>query len=139
MKLKLVCVHFSLEATTHTYVDSPNHATTTLLELIYNTPDLSIFSKLVRERPVIADILSSEDQDLTLFAPSDSAFRGGRNPEVPFDVITQLVMYHLVDGERLSQGFQDGELLDSSLELESLGGMYLSRLIIDLYRRRTKN
>ncbi|KAJ3275568.1 hypothetical protein HDV01_007571 [Terramyces sp. JEL0728] len=91
----------------------------TLLQVIKSRTDLEVLGQLLAERPGLESALSDPNADLTVFAPIDSAFSKIKNPPPP-EVITKVMIYHLVNGTIPSSNLLDGDLLESGLALESL-------------------
>ena len=66
-----------------------------LLDLIYEHPDLKKASKLIQERPSIENALKGSSKSLTVFVPTDSALE--KVKQFPFDETTQVLLYHVVN------------------------------------------
>jgi len=98
----------------------------TILEVIRDDKAFSKLYAFVKERETLANALNSSDADLTLFAPVDSAFweheGGGKHkPPPPPEIITQGLLYHVVDHQHKEEDLLNGDLLDTGLTLGSLG------------------
>jgi len=63
-----------------------------ILQIIYNTPELSYLAELIKERPALAEALATADNELTLFAPTNDAFKSHR-PNPSQDAVTQVLLY----------------------------------------------
>ena len=92
----------------------------TLLQLIQGRGDMTIFNQIVQRSNVIS-LLSSNSQQVTVLAPSDSAFIGvvgSRLQQLRTDSneATQFVRNHLVSGRVLQSS------LSSSPGIQTLGG-----------------
>ncbi|KAJ3285206.1 hypothetical protein HK104_009601 [Borealophlyctis nickersoniae] len=96
----------------------------TILEILESDEAYSKLYDIVKKRPAIAEALNSTDANVTLFAPVDSAFRGGHGKHhrrIPEDVITQVLLYHIVAHSHSSKSLTNGQLLSTGLTLASLG------------------
>ncbi|KAJ3041184.1 hypothetical protein HK097_002364 [Rhizophlyctis rosea] len=99
----------------------------TILEVISNDEAFSKLWSFVKERETLVKALNSSDADLTLFAPVDSAFwehgggHGKHRPPPPPEIITQGLLYHVVDHQHKEEDLKNGQLLDTGLTLGSLG------------------
>ncbi|KAJ3371490.1 hypothetical protein HDU91_005132 [Kappamyces sp. JEL0680] len=92
----------------------------TVLGQIYSHPNLTIVSGMIRDRPIIEELLQTT-KDITVLAPVDESFNDHRPSPDP-EHITDIIMYHIFHGIFQYHEFKDGQLLDSFLALETLGG-----------------
>ena len=93
------------------------NSSASILTNLANIPSLSKLYALVQESPILADALASLDANLTLFAPVDSAF-----PQILQDNdFYDTLLYHIVHPSLEIALLENGVLLDSGLNLASLG------------------
>jgi uncharacterized surface protein with fasciclin (FAS1) repeats len=73
------------------------------------TPSLSTLASLVAARPAIAEALKGKD--LTVFAPTNAAFEAAKAGDIPADVVTSILQYHVVSSAG-SEGILASELTE---------------------------
>lgn len=106
--------------------DNPLTASSTLLQLVQNNPELTTLETLVKESPELTSLLLGKGP-LTLFAPTDDAFK--QIPEYKLNylqaeeqksVLVEVLKYHVVSGRRETSTFSSGVALPTLLNNSSL-------------------
>ncbi|KAI9095270.1 Fasciclin domain-containing protein [Phlyctochytrium arcticum] len=109
-----------------------------ILENVKADPAFAKLAEVIEEREEIAHWLDKDGlKDATLFAPINSAFRRpGHCPghghhqaavgqdddkEPPKEVVTKVLLYHILQEKIESGKLENGQLLETSLKLASLG------------------
>lgn len=106
---------------------NPGNDQQNLLEVLDNDERFKIFTKLVSSHADIADKLKNQDLELTVFAPSNCAFKKvhhdphHRRPPPP-EVITKVLQYHIVSKKLPYENISFGDIFETNLILDSLGG-----------------
>jgi uncharacterized surface protein with fasciclin (FAS1) repeats len=91
-----------------------------ILEIVLNSTDHTILAAAV-DAAGLAGALADENASLTLFAPTDAAFLAlppGTIEELlddPFGLLTQVLLYHVVNGVALSGDLADGQEITTLL------------------------
>ncbi|KND03863.1 uncharacterized protein SPPG_01316 [Spizellomyces punctatus DAOM BR117] len=97
----------------------------TIYQVIREDEAFSKLAEIIEERKEIAKGLDSPDADVTLFAPVNSAFKHvpgcPDDKKPPEEVVTKVLLYHIVDKAHKTEDLENGQLLDTRLKLESLG------------------
>lgn len=112
---------------------SVSHATT-LRGVLKSDPQFSLISEIVENDKEFAKLLDGAGP-LAFFAPNDDAIRWGRRGHHDHhhdhdhdsdpdhrEFIHRALLYHTVAANVSAGSLKDGSMLDSELELESLGG-----------------
>ncbi|KAJ3119120.1 hypothetical protein HDU96_000035 [Phlyctochytrium bullatum] len=99
----------------------PLPADHTVLFLVENLDETRELAKLVAGSPAVQKQLN-ESLAVTFFAPTNDAFRRlpKLSPQDPF--VSDVLLYHSVAEARPSGTLKNGDLVDTMLVLESLGG-----------------
>ncbi|KAH9263843.1 hypothetical protein BASA83_012720 [Batrachochytrium salamandrivorans] len=93
-----------------------------IFELVSRKETLSTVAILLLERDALVMELTSKDANLTVFTPDNEAFKRMRYPP-PSDVMTNILLYHMVSGKTLLSGFKNMMLLDTAYKPEALNGL----------------
>lgn len=101
-----------------------------VFEVISNDPDLSTFAAAIARAEVATTF--ANPGPFTVFAPSNAAFRasGIDVGDFSIDELRELVLYHLVPGERRSDALEMGPLLtvaNLTTFVQTEGGLRLNR------------
>ncbi|TPX56574.1 hypothetical protein PhCBS80983_g04456 [Powellomyces hirtus] len=105
----------------------PHHGnrTATLYDNIAHDPAFTKLTQLVTARPAIVAALSTPNADVTLLAPVNDAFKHHTCPPghdaPPDEIVTSVLLYHLAVGAIGKKDLRPGDLLDTGLELPTLG------------------
>ncbi|KAL2918367.1 hypothetical protein HK105_202294 [Polyrhizophydium stewartii] len=92
-----------------------------LLDVVTTTAELSTLAAAIEQRESLVTALTAKNADLTLLAPTNSAFERVRRPP-PDDVVTSVLLYHVVSPATESASLRDGALLVTAYNPERLGG-----------------
>ena len=92
--------------------DEDEAATQSIIEVATATPDLSTFVSLLSAEGQ-EDVLTrlAGDGPFTVFAPQNSAFNGVETASLSPEALTDILTYHVVNGENLSSGLTNGDLV----------------------------
>ncbi len=112
--------------------DPANNADPTIVDLALDTEDLSILVEALQSANLVTTLQG--DGPFTVFAPTNAAFEAfltannfGSLADIPADVLTQVLLNHVVAGENFSTGLSTGYI--SSLSTAGAGGANLSLYI----------
>lgn len=109
-----------------------NNAEPTIVDLALDTEDLSILVEALQAANLVTTLQG--DGPFTVFAPTNAAFEAflaannfNSLSDIPVDVLTQVLLNHVVAGENLSTGLSTGYV--SSLSTAGVNGANLSLYI----------
>jgi len=96
------------------------NSSASILSNLAATPSLSKLYHIIQEYPVLAAELAERNSNYTLFAPVNSAIPQNKIINDDTDEF-DLLLYHLVEHSLGINDMNDGQLLDTGLNLETLG------------------
>ncbi|KAI8848915.1 FAS1 domain-containing protein [Chytridium lagenaria] len=99
--------------------EPPNHTVLFLLEHLDSAKELA---KLIAGVPEVKKLLN-ESTAVTVFAPSNEAFQHFQRFSPGDPAVTDVLLYHTVPTSRISTSLKNGDLVDTLLVLDSLGGV----------------
>lgn len=95
------------------------NSSASILSNLASTPSLSKLYHMIQEYQVLADALASKDMQFTLFAPLNSAIPHLKS--LDHDETFDILLYHCVNHSWSIDDMNDGQLLESGLNLATLG------------------
>lgn len=95
------------------------NSSASILSNLASTPSLSKLYHVIQEYPLLADALADKNSTYTLFAPVNSAIP--HNKILDYYDEFDILIYHLVQPAIGIDDMDDGQLLESGLNLATLG------------------